>query len=129
MRGRKRRGEKERECHPWNGTRRSEERVAGVIRCEKSCRRQLCSQTLRVPFYKALHGFGFSKQFTKNTAETLGEITRGAIMNQIPDQSFKPSLSKLNDMHLIPVSPNKVVKERFHRLWFVSGKSMMTPPI
>lgn len=79
---------------------KKEERLAGVIRCEKSCLRQLCTQMLHVSFYKAPWIKG-------------------------PDQSFKPLPSKLNDMHLIPVIPNKVVKQRTHKLWFVSGKSMM----
>lgn len=141
MRGRKRRREERR---GWNkkiewdlnkgahGTaaERTEERLAGVIRCEKRHLRQLCSQTLHVSFYKAPRGFfGFSKQFAKNTTATLGENARRGSWIKRPDQSFKPSPSKLNDMHLIPVSPNKAVKERFHKLWSVSGKSMMTPPI
>lgn len=68
---------------------KKEERLAGVIRCEKSCLRQLCTQTLRVSFCKALHGFGFSKQFAKNAAETLGENTGGGIMNQGPRPEFQ----------------------------------------
>lgn len=36
-----------------------------------------------------------------------------------PEQNFKPSTSKVNDMHLIPMSPNKAVRGRFETL--ISG--------
>lgn len=39
-----------------------------------------------------------------------------------PEQNFKPSTSKVNDMHLSAESPNKAFREWFHKRWFVLGK-------
>lgn len=73
------------------------ERVAVVMWCEKFSISQLCSLHKRL-----------MSHFAEIQLETPGENG--------PEQSFKPSTSKVNDMHLIPMSPNKAVRERFHPL-------------
>ncbi len=75
------------------------EKVAAAIWCEKFCISQLGSlhKCLMSHFVKYSACFCF---FPPNSLKYSGDS----------------STSKLNDMHLFPVSPNKVVTERFHAL-------------
>lgn len=59
-------------------------------------------------FFCLIHG---------NATESPGENFQEGIMNQRSCAKFQnPPTSKVNDMHLIPVSPNKAVTEWFHTL-------------
>lgn len=75
------------------------------------------SQTLNVSFCKAL---GMFLVFPLNSRKYSGDSGRegpgrGSWIKG-PEQNLKPSTSKVNDMHLIPMSPNKAVREWFHTL-------------
>lgn len=75
------------------------------------------TQLLNVSFCKGPCVFlVFPLLVTENAAETLGggKKSRRSWIRGLLEQNFKHSTSKVNDMHLIPMSPNKDLRERFH---------------
>ena len=55
--------------------------------------------------------------------QRLGEkiLKKGSSSSKGPEQNLKPSTSKVNDMHLIPMSPNKAVRKSGFQTHISSG--------
>lgn len=102
----------------WRGWGKKEverERVAVVMWCEKLRISQLMSH-----FAKLSACFGFFFFFClihqKKYSGDSGRERRDHELNVLSKKKKKPSTSAVNDMHLIPMRPNKAVTERFHAL-------------
>lgn len=98
----------------WGKKEMERERVAVVMWCEKLRISQLMSHFAKL---SACFGvfFFFLLNSPKKIQRRLREIKKGSWI-KCPEQKKKPSTSAVNDMHLIPMRPNKAVTERFHAL-------------
>lgn len=73
------------------------------------------TQMLNVSFCKARCMFlVFPLYSLKHSRDLREKMLKEGSWIKGPEQNFKPSTSKVNDMHLIPMSPNKAVREWFH---------------
>lgn len=95
------------------------ERVAVVMWCEKLRISQLMSHFAKL---SACFGFFFffllnsPKKIQRRLRERKKRSRRDHELNVLSKKKKKPSTSAVNDMHLIPMRPNKAVTERFHAL-------------